>query len=187
MNASPAMDCGAPLLCFDASVTLVGPDGSRRVAVSDLWTGPGMTTASPKELLTVITVPAPQPNTGSAYVRLQYRRQMEIAVVGAAVMVSVEGETILRARVAMTALAPTIKRAAEAEDILVRSPVSAESTARAASAFAAAADPISDVRASAHYRSAMAEVVTRRAIETAVSRARGDEVPVPASDTTFGS
>ena len=83
MNASPAMETGGPLVCLGATATLRSPSGTRSVAIEDLWSGPGKTTAAPDELLVGVEVPAPAPGTGSAYLRLEYRRQMEIAVVGA--------------------------------------------------------------------------------------------------------
>lgn len=187
MNASPAMDTGAPLLCFAATVTIQGPDGPRVVDLADLWTGPGETAAAPDELLTSVVLPPPLPGTGSAYVRLQYRRQMEIAVVGAAAAVTIEGGAITDARVAIAALSPVIMRVAGSEQALIGSSADATAVSAAAEAAAAAAAPISDVRASADYRRAMATVITRRAVETAVARATGTEVPIPASDTTFGS
>ena len=70
MNASPAMDTGGPLLCFDATVTLRSADGERTVPIGDLWTGPGATVATPSELLVAVDLPEPGPRTGSAYVRL---------------------------------------------------------------------------------------------------------------------
>ncbi len=79
------------------------------------WTGPGSTTASPDELLVAVDLPAPAAGTGSAYVRLEYRRQMEIAVVGATASVTLGGGTVTDARIAITALAPTIRRVGEAE------------------------------------------------------------------------
>ncbi len=118
MNASPAMETGGPLLCLGASVTLRGPAGTRWVAVDDLWAGPGATTAHGDELLVTIDVPAPAAGTGSAYVRLEYRRQMEIAVVGATAVVTVTDGSVADARVAMTALSPTIRRVPEAEAAL---------------------------------------------------------------------
>ena len=69
----------------DAAVAVAA---SREVAVEDLWAGPGKTTAAPDELLVAIDVPAPAAGTGSAYLRLEYRRQMEIAVVGATAVVT---------------------------------------------------------------------------------------------------
>ena len=198
MNASPAMDTGAPLLCHGAVVVLTGPAGTRRVTLDQLWTGPGRTSASPDELMEALELPAPPSGSGSAYVRLQYRRQMEIAVVGAAAYVELDGDdTITTARVAITALTPVIQRVAAAEAALVGHRLDANRTLAggfsadlgetatvrtAGEAAAAAATPISDVRASATYRSAMAAVVARRAIAAAVRRAAGDAVTIPASD-----
>lgn len=175
MNASPAMETGAPLVCLGASVTLRGPHGTRWVALEDLWAGPGATTAHPDELLVSIDVPAPAEGTGSAYLRLEYRRQMEIAVVGAAAVVTLDGGAVADARVAMTALSPTIRRVPEAEAALIGSDGGEEAVAAAAAAVASAATPISDVRGSAEYRRAMADVITRRALERALARARGEE------------
>jgi CO/xanthine dehydrogenase FAD-binding subunit len=186
MNASPAMDTGGPLLCFDATVTLRGTRGERTVPIGELWTGPGLTMAAADELLVGIDMPAPRSGTGSAYVRLEYRRQMEIAVVGATAAVSVEGGSIVGARIAITALAPTIRRVAGAEATLAGSDGGEGAIAAAARAAADGSAPIDDVRASAAYRSAMAEVVARRAIHAALTRARGGEIPVPASDALYG-
>ena len=119
MNASPAMETGGPLICFDATVTLHGASGVRRVAVDDLFTGPGRTTAQADELLTAVDVPIPAAGTGSCYARLEYRQQMEIAVVGATAVVTVADGTITAARIAITALAPTIRRVPAAEAALV--------------------------------------------------------------------
>ena len=183
MNASPAMDTGAPLLCFGASAILRSPTGERSVALDELWTGPGRTSARPDELLVSLELPAPASGTGSSYVRLEYRRQMEIAVVGAAALVTFHGDRITAARVAITALTPTIRRVPEAESALAGSDGGADAVATAAAAAAAASTPISDVRGSADYRRAMAEVIAGRAIASAVTRALGGTVSIPASQS----
>lgn len=188
MNASPAMDTGAPLLCMGTTVELRGPAGTRRVALDQLWTGPGGTVASPDELLVAVEIPIPALGSGSAYVRLQYRRQMEIAVVGAAALVTVAGGVITDARIAITALAPVIHRIPEAESLLVgHRPDADGAVAAAAEAVAEATRPISDVRATADYRRAMAAVIARRAIQAALTRATGGAVAIPASESTYGS
>lgn len=186
MNASPAMDTGAPLLCHGAVVVLQGPAGVRKVGLAGLWTGPGTTAAGPDELLTRVEVPPPPPGSGGAYVRLQFRRQMEIAVVGVGAVVSLAGGRIEDARVAITALAPVIHRVGAAEEILLGTSGDDGVVGKAAEAAAEAAKPISDVRASAAYRTAMTAVIARRAIGVALARARGGEVPIPASESTFG-
>jgi CO/xanthine dehydrogenase FAD-binding subunit len=181
MNASPAMDTGGALLCFDGAAVLRGPDGERRFPLAELWTGPGSTAAEPEELLVALELPARAAGTGSAYVRLEYRRQMEIAIVGVTAVVSAGGDSVADARVAITALAPTIRRVPEAEAALTDSDGGDDAIAAAAAAAAAGSSPISDVRGSAVYRMAMAEVIARRAIAAAIARARGEEVPIPAS------
>jgi CO/xanthine dehydrogenase FAD-binding subunit len=181
MNASPAMETGGPLICLGAAATLRSVEGTRTVSVEELFTGPGATAASADELLLTVDVPSPAPGAGSAYVRLEYRRQMEIAVVGATAVVHLEDGRVEDARVAITALAPTIRRVPNAEAALTGSEPDDESLAAAAREAAAASAPISDVRASERYRRAMAEVMARRAVEIAVARARGTAVPIPAS------
>ena len=175
MNASPAMETGGPLVCFGATATLRSPSGTRWVAVADLWAGPGKTTAHADELLVAVDVPAPAAGTGSAYLRLEYRRQMEIAVVGATAVVTVVDGTVTDARIAMTALSPTIRRVPEAEAALAGSDGGEGAIEAAGAAVAAAETPISDVRGSADYRRAMAAVIARRAIATALSRARQED------------
>jgi CO/xanthine dehydrogenase FAD-binding subunit len=185
MNASPAMEVGGPLMVFGATVSLRSEGGDRQVSMVDLLTGPGTTAATSGELLTEVEIPLPPGGTGSCYARLEYRRQMEIAVVGATAAVTLAGERIETAGVAITALAPTIRLVPEAAEALVGSDGGADAVERAAKAAAAAAEPISDVRASADYRRAMAEVVARRVLSVAVARARGEAVPVPASSAVF--
>ena len=172
MNASPAMETGGPLICLGASATLRSASGERTIAVADLFAGPGKTVAEPGELLLSVDVPAPAAGSGSAYLRLEYRRQMEIAVVGASALVTVDGGTVTDARVAMTALSPTIRRVPEAEAALVGSDGGPAAVEAAGAAVAAAATPISDVRGSADYRRAMAAVIAGRAIQRALTRAR---------------
>jgi CO/xanthine dehydrogenase FAD-binding subunit len=187
MNASPAMDTGGPLLCFDATVTLRSATGERTIGLDALWTGPGKTSAAPDELLVAVDLPAPAVGTGSCYVRLEYRRQMEIAVVGATAVVVLTGGGVTDARIAITALTPTIRRVPEAEAALVGTSGDADAVGASARAAAAAAAPISDVRGSAEYRRAMAGVMATRAIAAALTRARGGSVAIPASPAVYGA
>jgi CO/xanthine dehydrogenase FAD-binding subunit len=181
MNASPAMEVGGPLMCFGAAVILRSKRGERSVLVAELFAGPGKTTAEPDELLTEVAIPLPPETTGSCYARLEYRQQMEIAVVGATAVVTLAGDRVSAAKVAITALAPTIRLVPAAEEALVGSDGGRAAAERAAQAAVEASEPISDVRASEDYRRAMTAVLTRRAIEAAVARARGGSLPVPAS------
>jgi CO/xanthine dehydrogenase FAD-binding subunit len=174
-NASPAVDTGSPLLVFDASVELASKDGRRTVLLADFFQGPGKTTRAATELLTAVDIPAlPTGRTGSAYVRLEYRQAMEIAVVGAAALLCLDDtDRVVEGRVALTAVAPVCLRVPEAERLLVDQTVSPDVFEAAGDAAASAARPIDDVRATAAYRRAMVSVITRRALERALERARG--------------
>jgi CO/xanthine dehydrogenase FAD-binding subunit len=169
-----------------STVTLRSASGVRTLGVDELWAGPGQTTALPGELLSDVEVPLPPEGTGSCYLRLEYRRQMEIAVVGATAVLRLENDRVVDARVAITALAPTIRRVPEAEAALLGSDAGAEAARAAGDKAAAGCAPISDVRASAGYRTAMAAVITRRAIEAAAARARGEHIAIPASPALHG-
>ncbi len=112
---------------------------------------------------------------------------MEIAVIGATAAVTLDGGVVREARVAITALAPTVRRVADAEAALVGTDGGAAAALEAGRVAAEAAAPISDVRASLEYRRAMAAVIVRRAVQGAVARARGEAVPIPASASLFGA
>ncbi len=184
-NASPAAETSGPLLCFDALVELRSTSGERRIALADLFTGPGRTSLAAGELIVAVELPE-LADAGSCYVRLEFRRQMEIAVVGATAVVRLDGDVVRDARIAITALAPTVRRVAAAESALVGTDGGPVAAAEAGRLAAEAAAPISDVRASLDYRRAMAAVVVRRAITGAIARARGETVPIPASASLFG-
>jgi CO/xanthine dehydrogenase FAD-binding subunit len=186
-NASPAAETVGPLLCFDSVVELRSREGGRRVPIAGLLVGPGQIAARPDEMIVAVEVPAVAGTFGSCYVRLEYRRQMEIAVVAATAVVSLTDHRLTDARIAITALAPTIRRVPAAEAALVGTDGGLDAADAAGDAAALAAAPISDVRASADYRRAMASVVVRRAVLGAVARASGQVIAVPASASLFGS
>ena len=179
MNASPAMDTGAPLLVFGAEVELRSSAGSRRVGVADLWTGPGRTSAQGDELCTAIHLPSRPAGSGSAYVRLEYRRAMEIAVVGAAASITLASDgAVVSLSVALTAVAPTII-AVDGTDTLVGRQVDDALLADVAALASDQAVPISDLRASDRYRRHCVGVMARRAVDAAARRARGESIAVP--------
>ena len=179
MNASPAMDTGAPLLVLGAEVELQSTTGSRRISVADLWTAPGRTSAQHGELCVAIHLPSRPAISGSAYVRLEYRRAMEIAVVGAAASVALDADGMLTSlSVALTAVAPTII-AVDGTDALLGRPVDTALLAEVAAFASAQASPISDLRASDAYRKHCVGVMARRAVDAATQRARGESIGVP--------
>jgi len=177
MNASPAMDTGAPLVVLGASVELASVAGTRVVTVDDLWTAPGVTSASSDELCTAVLLPAQPENSASAYVRLEYRRAMEIAVVGAATRVVLDGDgAVTSVDLALTAVAPTILRVT-ALDVAGSSIAAAADAAREAASMQAT--PISDIRASDSYRRHTVGIMAGRAVEAAAGRAAGEQISVP--------
>ncbi|HEX7297551.1 MAG TPA: xanthine dehydrogenase family protein subunit M [Solirubrobacteraceae bacterium] len=171
MNASPAQELGSPLLVHGAQVELLSTEGARTIGVDELWLGPGRTATSPGELLTKVVVPRPQPGSASAYLRLEYRQAMEIAVVGAAALLTVDGGQISQAAVALTAVAPTCILVEGVDELLADAPADAAPFDAAAELAAAQAQPISDVRASAEYRRAQVMVIVERALRMALRRA----------------
>jgi CO/xanthine dehydrogenase FAD-binding subunit len=177
MNASPAMDTGAPLLVLGATAELAMTSGSRSLSLTDLWLAPGATSAASDELCVALLLPERPPRSGSAYIRLEYRRAMEIAVVGAAASITLDDDgNVLEGRVALTAVAPTI---IEIDDLDLGSMTPAAAGERAASAAREAARPISDLRASDTYRSHMIGVMAKRAVDAASRRAAGEMIAVP--------
>lgn len=178
MNGSPAMDTGAPLVVLGAEAELVSASGTRRVAMADLWTGPGQTSARADELCTAVILANPVPSSDSAYVRLEYRRAMEIAVVGAAASVVLDGDVVASLRVALTAVAPTIIEVGDLSGLAGRAPDDAL-LAEVAAAAAQQALPISDLRASDRYRRHTIGVMARRAVDAAARRAGGESIGVP--------
>ena len=179
MNGSPAMDTGAPLVVLGAEAEPASASGTRRISMDDLWTGPGETSAAPGELCTALILPSGGGRArGSAYVRLEYRRAMEIAVVGAAAAVELEDGAVSSIRVALAAVAPTI---IEVDGLgpLVGSEPSAELSASVAAAASEQASPISDLRASDRYRRHTVGVMAKRAVDAAIRRASGEAIAVP--------
>lgn len=179
MNASPAMDTGSPLVVLGAEVELQSTKGSRRVPVGDLWTAPGRTSAQSNELCVAVHLPSRPTMSGSAYVRLEYRRAMEIAVVGAAASVELDSHgNITSLAIALTAVAPTII-AVQGTDALSGRPADASMLAEVAELASGQASPISDLRASDAYRRHCIGVMARRAVDAAARRTRGESIGVP--------
>ena len=179
MNGSPAMDTGAPLTVLGAAAELRSVNGSRTVALDELWAGPGRTTADRGELLVALHLPPAQDRCGSAYVRLEYRRAMEIAVVGAAAAVTLAADgTVASAAVALAAVAPTILSVDGVDEALVGC-VPSEAGPVAAALASEQAAPISDLRASDRYRRHCIGVMAKRAVDAAARRADGESIAVP--------
>lgn len=171
-NAAPSADIAPPLLVYEAEAVIVGPQGRRSLPLDEFFLGPGRTALMPGELLVEVRVPTPSARSAGAYVRHTPRKQMDIAVVGVGVVLTLgDGGTIEKARVALGAVAPTPVRSQAAESVLEGRTISEELFARAAEAAASESKPISDTRGSVDFRSHLVQVLTERMIRTAIARA----------------
>ncbi|MDP2675074.1 MAG: xanthine dehydrogenase family protein subunit M [Dehalococcoidia bacterium] len=178
-NAAPSADTAPALLAYEAVAVIAGPDGERELPLAEFWRGPNATALQPGELLRQLRLPVPPPNTGGVYVRRTPRKQMDIAVVGVAVLLTLDpstgsgqsGDRIRQARVALGAVAPTAIRARQAEAALEGQPAGESVFAKAAQAAAAEARPISDQRGSAEFRRHLVRVTTERCLQEAARRA----------------
>ena len=174
-NSTPSADTIPALIAHSATCNIAGPNGTRQVAVEDFCTGPSRNVLAPDELLVSLHFPAPPAGFGARYIRFIPRNEMDIAVAGAGVSVVVDNGTFKCARIALAAVAPTPLFVKEAGDALAGKPVNDESIAEASKIASDAATPISDMRGTIEFRKQLCEVLTRRALNTAVERARGGE------------
>jgi CO/xanthine dehydrogenase FAD-binding subunit len=170
-NASPAADSVPALIVNQAICTIVGPGGTRTIAVEKFNTGPGKNCLGNGEILVSIHIPLPAPRSSDAYLRFIPRTEMDIAVAGAAVAISMnEAGVCTAARVAIGAVAPTALLVPAAADILIGSKLDDATLREAAAAVSAASSPITDKRGTAAYRKKVIGVLVRRA--AAIAKAR---------------
>jgi CO/xanthine dehydrogenase FAD-binding subunit len=172
-NSAPSADAIPMLIALEATCRIESAGGSRDVAVEDFCTGPGKNVLQPGELLVSFHIPPPKPHSGAHYLRFIPRNEMDIAVAGAGVSVVLSNGNVESARVALAAVAPTPLFVKEAGDALAGQLANAESVQRAAEAAKAAAKPITDMRGTVEYRKHLCEVLTRRALNVAIERAKG--------------
>jgi carbon-monoxide dehydrogenase medium subunit len=172
-NASPAADTPCAFIVNRAECVVAGPDGERRIPAEHFVVAPGRTALGPGEFLIALQVPRPSPKSADAYLRLIPRTEMDIAVVGAAVSVTLDRNgSCTAARVALAAVAPTPIVVDDASRALVGTMLDARAIEQAAAAASAAARPISDTRGTMAYRRTVAGVLTRRAALIALARAK---------------
>ncbi|MEJ2020919.1 MAG: xanthine dehydrogenase family protein subunit M [Maritimibacter sp.] len=173
-NASPAADGVPGMVAAGATVTVTGPDGSRELPVEQIPAGPGRTSLAAGEVISAVNLPPRGDHGGDAYLRFIPRTEMDIAVVGCAVNLRLEGDTVVEARVALGAVAPTVLLVAEAAEALIGSTLDEAAMERFVAAVRAAAKPISDKRATAEFRTEVVGVMAKRAAMIAYSRAKGE-------------
>jgi CO/xanthine dehydrogenase FAD-binding subunit len=173
-NASPAADAIPALIALEGVCDIAGPSGTREVPVEKFCTAPGRTVLGRGEMLVRFRFPPPKPHSGAAYLRFIPRNEMDIAVVGAGVAVTLDAgkSRCTAARVALAAVAPTPLLVPEAGAALVDGALNDVLIEKAVQAAKAAARPITDMRADADYRRHLVGVLVKRALQNALQRAR---------------
>lgn len=173
-NASPAADSVPAMIAARAVAVIAGPNGRREAPVESILAGPGRTTLGAGELIVEFRLPARPARASDVYLRLIPRTEMDIAVVGAGVNLTLDaGGVVTEAHVALGAVAPTALLVPEAGAALVGGKLDEASLARLDAAAQAACRPISDKRGTVEYRTRIAGVLARRAALIAYQRAGG--------------
>jgi CO/xanthine dehydrogenase FAD-binding subunit len=168
-NAVPSADTAPPLLTLEASLRLASQAGERIVNIEDFFTGPSETLLDNDEILLEVNVPNLPAHSRGRYLKLTPRTSMDLALVGVAAVVGTEDGICSDIRIALGAVAPTPIRARQAEDVLRGQKLTAELIEQAAQIAGGECRPISDHRGSLEYRCHMVEVLTKRAIQQAIS------------------
>ena len=172
-NASPAADTVPVLVAADATCSVAGPDGMRSVPVGDVCTGPGQLSLGDGEFVVAFELPPRPPRSADAYLRFIPRTEMDIAVVGVGINLTLgDSGRCTAARIALGAVAPTVLLVEEAGAALVGTECDDAALEAMAAAARAACRPIDDKRGTAEYRTKVAGVLAIRAARIAVARAR---------------
>jgi len=172
-NASPAADSVPAMIAAGVICHIAGPAGEREVPVESIVVGPGKTSLARGEFIVDFRLPKPRPRSGDAYLRLIPRTEMDIAVVGVGVALTLdEAGVCTHARVGLGAVAPTPLLVADGAKALVGTRIDASALAALAAAASAACKPIDDKRGTIAYRVKVAGVLARRAAQIALERAR---------------
>ncbi|MEZ5934612.1 MAG: xanthine dehydrogenase family protein subunit M [Alphaproteobacteria bacterium] len=173
-NASPAADSVPAMIAAAATVCVVGSGGTRDLPVEDVVTGPGKTSLADGEFISWVFLPSRPARSGDAYLRFIPRTEMDIAVVGAGVSLTLgEDGTCTAARVGLGAVAATPLLVPDAAAALVGTKIDDAALENLSAAASAACRPIDDKRGTIEYRTRVAGVLARRAAIIARDRAKG--------------
>jgi carbon-monoxide dehydrogenase medium subunit len=165
-NASPAADTVPALLVYAAIANVVGPAGPRAVPLSEFFTGPGRTVLTRGEMLESVDLPFPKVPVGAAFGRITRRRGVDLATINLCGLITSEGE----ARFAFGAVGPTPFVAVDRSGALAAGGRDAGAREAALRTLFSGARPITDVRGSQEYRTAMLAVMTERSWRVAATR-----------------
>jgi len=172
-HGDPANDHPATMLALGASVVAIGPSGEREIPVESFFPALFTTALQPNEILKEIRIPIPPPSSGGAYLKLE-RKVGDYATAGVAVQITLTASgACARAGIGLTNVGFTPLKASKAEAFLKGKALD-ESTIKKASELAAGeSQPAEDIRGSADYKRDLVRVLTARALNLALSRAKG--------------
>jgi CO/xanthine dehydrogenase FAD-binding subunit len=171
-NASPAADSVPAMITARVTAVIAGPNGRREAPVEAIVTGPGQTSLGKGEFIVEFRIPKPRPKQCDAYLRFIPRTEMDIAVVGCAVNVTLDASGVCTdARVSLGAVAPTQLVVDEASQALIGHRLDDETLSKLDAAAGRACKPINDKRGTIEYRIKVAGVLARRAAAIAFERA----------------
>ena len=171
-NAAPSADSVPAMIAYNGAARIAGPNGNREVPLEDFCVGVRQTVLERGEMLVSLRFPTPDANSGANYIRFIPRNEMDIAVAGAGVSVTLDNGDISAARVTLASVAPTPLFVADAAEAIVGKPANEETASIAGRIAREAAKPITDMRGTIEYRKRLCEVLTRRALMTAIERAK---------------
>ena len=172
-NGSPAGDSVPALIAAGCTAIIAGPDGKKELPIEEFHTGPGKTVLKNGEMLVSLKFPKRESNSSDAYLRMTPRTEMDIAVVGCGVNLTLDNDICTSVRVSLGAVAPTPLLIKEASDIMVGTNLNSEVLEKVARICMDSCNPINDKRGTIEYRIKVAGVLFKRATLIAIDRIKG--------------
>ena len=173
-NGSPAGDSVPALIAAGCTAIIAGPDGRKELPIEEFHTGPGKTVLKNGEMLVSLKFPKRESNSSDAYLRMTPRTEMDIAVVGCGVNLTLDNDICTSVRVSLGAVAPTPLLIKEASDIMVGTNLNSQVLEKVAKICMESCNPINDKRGTIDYRTKVAGVLFKRATLIAIDRIKGN-------------
>ena len=172
-NGSPAGDSVPALIAAGCLAVIAGPDGRKELPIEEFHAGPGRTILKNGEMLVSLKFPKREKNSADAYLRMTPRTEMDIAVVGCGVNITLENDICTTARVSLGAVAPTPLLIKEASEIMTGTNLNDEVLEKVSKLCMDSCNPINDKRGTIEYRTKVAGVLFKRATLNAIDRIKG--------------
>jgi len=172
-HADPANDHPATMLALGTEVVATGPKGARKIPIGEFFTDLFTTSLKPDEILTEIRIPIPPARSGGAYLKVE-RKVGDFAAAAVAVQITLDGNNVKKVGIGLTNVGPTPIKASRAEKALQGKPAEQKNIEEAARIASEEAQPVDDLRGSADYKRSLVRVLTARALQKAIARAKGE-------------